>query len=233
MNQNEPNLERGLIRSLHPSEIAYYVKFCREKLKLKQTILAAEAGITERTLQRIESGQKVDDTTLDKIALALKFEKGSLTEPRYISTIEEVIENSQKYFEERSNKYEVINIKPLQNESDIDAIILSEAYLVDDQNCPSSLKESTAIFKDLLTDWNFIYGDLANLERLNACKDLLEHIKSIAAKGFIAKYGIYDCIFDNKGTKLKTAVIQFIDKLDRHHVGMTQAEVLKTATNII
>lgn len=44
----------------------------RKQPAWKQITLAHEAGVTERTVQRIERGEKADDETLRRIATALR-----------------------------------------------------------------------------------------------------------------------------------------------------------------
>jgi len=58
-------------RCLTEGEIAASVRNRREMAGMKQVTLAQMAGVTERTIQRLESGQRVDDQTLRDVAVAL------------------------------------------------------------------------------------------------------------------------------------------------------------------
>jgi len=53
------------------SEIATAVKDRRRSEGMKQVTLARLAGVTERTIQRLESGQRVDHQTLQRVGKAL------------------------------------------------------------------------------------------------------------------------------------------------------------------
>jgi len=69
------------VRSLTPSEIATAVRSHREFAGMKQVTLAQLAGVTERTIQRLESGQRMDDQTLRDVAVALGLAGQSFVDP--------------------------------------------------------------------------------------------------------------------------------------------------------
>jgi len=60
-------------------EFAKGIRERREAEGMKQVTLAALAGVTERTVQRLEAGQKMDDRTVQSIAKVLGLEKRSLS----------------------------------------------------------------------------------------------------------------------------------------------------------
>src|SRR5689334_6725547 len=63
------------------AEIAETVISIRKHLELKQLVLADEAGVTERTIQRVEEGRTVGDDTLRKVARALRLREDAFTVP--------------------------------------------------------------------------------------------------------------------------------------------------------
>jgi transcriptional regulator with XRE-family HTH domain len=63
---------KGEHRRLTPKEIDSMVRQVRKMLGWKQIVLALDARVHERTVQRIEHGEKVDDESLRKIAKALR-----------------------------------------------------------------------------------------------------------------------------------------------------------------
>jgi DNA-binding XRE family transcriptional regulator len=62
-------------RCLTPQEIGTAVVMFRRMAGMKQFTLAHEAGVTERTVQRIENGDKVNDESLRRIAKAFRMEE--------------------------------------------------------------------------------------------------------------------------------------------------------------
>jgi transcriptional regulator with XRE-family HTH domain len=63
---------------LHYGELSAAVVSERKRLGWKQFALAYEAGVTERTIQRLERGEKVNDETVSKVMKALRL---SLQQP--------------------------------------------------------------------------------------------------------------------------------------------------------
>lgn len=83
MEEKTGTANRGEFRELTPSEIGHGVSQYRSLLGLKQLALALEAGVTERTTQRIEAGQRVDSESLRRVARALRLSDEAFVGPRY------------------------------------------------------------------------------------------------------------------------------------------------------
>src|ERR1700746_772481 len=86
-------------RCMTPQEIGSTVVMFRKMMDWKQLTLALEARVTERTVQRVEHGEKADDDTLRKIAKAFRLGGEAFLGPRYIATNEELraqVEKAQK-----------------------------------------------------------------------------------------------------------------------------------------
>lgn len=66
------------IATASTDEIGIAVKRRREELGMKQATLAERAGLAERTVQRLESGRRVDERTLVRVAAALGMPVDSL-----------------------------------------------------------------------------------------------------------------------------------------------------------
>jgi transcriptional regulator with XRE-family HTH domain len=79
-----------------PKDIAFMVKELRGYFGWKQLALADEAGVTERTIERIEAGTPVSDDTLRKVAKALKLRDGAFTEAGYCPSEAELIAEVKK-----------------------------------------------------------------------------------------------------------------------------------------
>ena len=83
---------KGSFRRLTKEEIAQAVKRFRKALDMKQYTLAVEAGIDERTVQRIEAGNEVSDESLARIAKVFGGAADLFTAPRLIMTEEQAEE---------------------------------------------------------------------------------------------------------------------------------------------
>jgi transcriptional regulator with XRE-family HTH domain len=64
-----------------PEEFADMVVRVRKGLGWKQFTLADEAGVNERTIQRLEQGERVNNETFRKVAKALRLPENALAEP--------------------------------------------------------------------------------------------------------------------------------------------------------
>jgi transcriptional regulator with XRE-family HTH domain len=87
-------------RSLTPHEIGNAVAMFRNMAGIKQLTLAMEARVTERTVQRIENGEKVSEESLRRIAKALPMDETSFIGPRRILGHGEAWEKTKKQLEE-------------------------------------------------------------------------------------------------------------------------------------
>jgi DNA-binding XRE family transcriptional regulator len=88
---------QGQYRKPAPDEIGCFIASCRKRLGMKQLALALEVGVDERTIQRIERGEKVNENTLGKIARFLGFDEAAFVAPRYVPTPEEAMEKAREF----------------------------------------------------------------------------------------------------------------------------------------
>ncbi|MGC2223580.1 MAG: helix-turn-helix transcriptional regulator [Methylocella sp.] len=63
--------------------IGFVVRWERGLRQWKLSTLANFAGVSVSTIERVERGEKVSDTALDRIAQGLGYEPGRFTAPRY------------------------------------------------------------------------------------------------------------------------------------------------------
>jgi transcriptional regulator with XRE-family HTH domain len=76
-------LVRDGIALVPPREfIANFVRFQRAMVGWKQDALAALAGVSLSTIQRIERAEEVSNQSLDRVAAALHQKPGAFTAPR-------------------------------------------------------------------------------------------------------------------------------------------------------
>jgi transcriptional regulator with XRE-family HTH domain len=180
-NQNE-------YRCLTPKEIGEAVEMIRKTVGMKQLTLALQAGVTERTVQRIENGEKVNDETLQRIAKAFRMEDGSFLGPREVLSKEEAWEAAEK----RLKTLKVIDACGFATLKDAEAVLGTHGSVIDDHNVTDEAAEELAEFKDQLHDWNDVYLVLdSQQEKWNACRSLLQSAKKLEARGYVIRYGVY------------------------------------------
>ena len=177
----------GEYRRPTPQEIGQAVMTFRKAIGMKQLSLALEAGVDERTVQRIERGEKVNDDTLRKIAKALRLQEDAFVGLRYIPTSEEAVAEAEKML----SQVMMIEASEFRTVKDCDAMLNALGYLVDDRHVAAELAHEVAVFKDLVQDWGDIYKEISHTEQLEACESVLKQAQKIAEAGYDMRYGVY------------------------------------------
>ncbi len=208
--------QQGEFRRFTPSEIGTVVATFRGSLDMKQITLAFESRVSERTIQRIEQGEKVDDETLRRVAKALRLPEDAFVTAHYVPTDDEI----KAQVKNANENFQVIDIRAFALARDFDQIIGSHGWLIDDSSCEGVAASEIAELKDSLEDWNCVYSDIPHTERLHACEELLGRIQAIERKGLVARFGTYrtedNCV---------VATIIFVKKDPERPCLLTQAMV--------
>lgn len=181
----------GTCRSLTPKEIGYAVASFREVRSWKQSTLAAEAGVTERTVQRIENGEKASDETLRKVAQALGFPPRAFIGPRYIRTPEEAAAYAEKTMKETFGHNMKVSVGQFTEPREIIDLLSAHGLTLDDRQAVGEALEAAARLKDLWEECNMAFDHLSHAERLDAAKQFLAALQAIQALGYIAKGAVY------------------------------------------
>jgi hypothetical protein len=186
---------------------------------------ADEAGISEKSLERLESSIRVSDEVYRKVALAIGQKEDAFLGPRYIPTPEEAakkaIENLEK-LETDQKKWEVENLlidaNPFTDERDMRQILdCWGAMIVNYSEIEGEGVDLAAAFKQNLTDWCDIASEIGETGKLDACRSLLEEIREIERKGYVARFGTYKAKFPTgKGrtTIMPVGVVMFLARTD-------------------
>ena len=208
--------QRGEFRRFWPSEIGTMVATFRGSLDMKQITLAFEARVSERTVQRIEQGEKVDDETLRRVAKALKLPEDAFVTARYVPSDEEIMAQMKN----ANENFQIIEIRAFAIARDFDQVLGSHGWLIDNTSCEGIAASEIAEWKDSLEDWNCVYDDIPHTERLHACEELLGRIQDIERKGLIARFGTYRTKDD-----FVVATVIFAKKDPERPCSLTQAMV--------
>jgi transcriptional regulator with XRE-family HTH domain len=179
--------KQGEHRRPTPQEIGQAVMTFRKAIGMKQLSLALEAGVDERTVQRIERGEKVNDDTLRKIAKVLRLQEDAFVGLRYIPTSEEAVAEAEKML----SQVMMVEASEFRTVKDCDALLNALGYLIDDRHVAAELAHEVAVFKDLVQDCGDIYKEISHTEQLEACESLLKQAQKIAEAGYDMRYGVY------------------------------------------
>jgi transcriptional regulator with XRE-family HTH domain len=174
-------------RRLTPGEVAFMVKHLRAHFELKQLALAQDAGVNERTIERIEAGIAVSDETLRKIAKALKLAENAFTEPTYCPSDEELMAQVKKIQDEHT----VTELHELSAARELENVMGQHGHLIDASAVSDTLADAMASLQDQVRDWGDILEDISAVEKLAACRDVLAMIRDIEGHGYSARWARY------------------------------------------
>src|SRR5258705_173960 len=91
---------RGEFRRFTSAEVGGVIRMFRQLQGLKRAVLAADANVSEKTIERAEAGEGISEVSCRRIARALGMKENAFTDALYIPTLEEV-ERIQKQNEEK------------------------------------------------------------------------------------------------------------------------------------
>lgn len=108
-----------------PELIAFNVLCTRALMQLKVSALAAMAGVSVSTIERVERAEKVSNDVLDRIAVALGEEPGYFWKPRMLMSPEEMEAESAKLANTRP-----IRLEPFKRERQVRELARCHGFLV-------------------------------------------------------------------------------------------------------
>jgi transcriptional regulator with XRE-family HTH domain len=177
----------GTYRRLAPAEVAWMVKELRTHFGLKQLALAQDAGVTERTIERIEAGIAVSDDTLRKVAKALKLSENAFTQATYCPSDEELATQVKKIRDEHT----VTDLHDLSEARQLENLMGQHGHLIDGSALVDSLADSMAALQDTMQDWGDIFGEISAADKLAACRQVLALVREIEGQEYAARWGRY------------------------------------------
>lgn len=214
---------KGEYRELTPKEIGDFVRSFRHIHDIKRVSLAHDAGVSEKTLERLESGMRVSDEVYRKVAVECHQHENAFLGPRYIGTPEENIKAAMDRLEEWSEKYLEIEARAFADERDMRRVLdCRGGLLFDDTQLKTDALDDAAYFKQNLSDWKDIFDDIDEPDRLGAQRSLLAELREVEQHGYVARYGCYDAEFlaSGKWIKMPLAVVTFFPRTDWKKVAM-------------
>lgn len=182
-----PSTETSQPRLLTPAELAIAVRFFRETRQWSQEQLADLAGLSVRTIQRVERGEASGFDTRRAVARALEFEDiDTLNKPFAIPTAEEMRAAKERFEREH------ITLKALPLETGKQLAGLAESHSMDlsspgfDMNREAD--EEFAALIDYMREYRDCSECYSEVQKFDIYDDLQRHIDELRARGVSLRY---------------------------------------------
>lgn len=201
--------------------IAAQCKYLRKMLGLTQENLADAAGLTVRTIQKVESGRHVPDVqTLRSIARGIGFDVTVFAKPT-----PEQEKRQQEEIERALKKTALVPTSPIKKANDFYSrnrewhalMINAEAVEADDA------LELTAAISEWMNDLDGIWGISTASQRLGYATSISQLCRELEELGYLTHFGHFrQQHMRDKGLAWDVALITFLPKADHdgHRYGL-------------
>lgn len=180
---------KGEYRRLTTAEVGLMIRMFREGQSIKRAALAADANMSEKTLERAESGQGISEEYSRRIARALGLRADAFVAELYVPAPGEAEQMFKRQDEELRATHRPQAVAELSGIRDVLPLIRSHVLFADDQNVAESDLEDFASLKQSWWDWNAISGDISEPEFIRGAQSFLDEIRSFEAHGYVVKSG--------------------------------------------
>jgi transcriptional regulator with XRE-family HTH domain len=197
----------GEYRQLNSVEVGVMIRMLREERGIKRAALAADANMSEKTLERAESGQGVSEHSCRRIARALGIREELFTTELYIPTPEEAERRSKQQEGELQATHRAVEIAQLNGARDVLALLKAGAYWADGQHVAEGHLEEFAALQDTWWDWNAVHSEIPASEQVAGARCFLEQVRTFQAKGYVVKTAITRRRYSNGGVPFDLAVL--------------------------
>lgn len=178
---------------LPPEILGFWTRTLRLASNWSQDALAEASGLTARTVQRVESGERVSLTTRRCLARGLGYDDpDTFDNPTFVGTIVQLIESltaKQVQEEEACHpNHRKLAVERVADGAKLGGLIdQSEAsvFHCDEQADPEAQQEAAAFF-DLLRDYGDIWSELTHSDRLEAQRSFNTALADLASLGLRA-----------------------------------------------
>lgn len=174
-------------RRYTPTEVGALVRQLRDGLAWKQVTLAAAAHVDERTIQRVEAGEAVNDATLQKIAAALRLDPSHFTAKHVIKSPEQL----QKEIETYTSNYTAVPIARARTGRDLmDSVAGSDAtYFEVLGEAADEVHGNAASIFDYVRDLVDVWSDISFSDRETYFGELTDQMRNLERLGFVVCVG--------------------------------------------
>ncbi|QOZ36988.1 helix-turn-helix domain-containing protein [Bradyrhizobium sp. CCBAU 53421] len=177
--------------------VAQQVRFLRKMLNLTQESLADMAGLTSRTIEKIESGRhRPEEQTLRSLARALKIELSYFQKP---SPEQEARQKEE--IRRVLRKTVLVPTDPIRSASDfLNAYGQRDGLRIDTSAVKSDeALEIAAVLVDWIKDLDGVWEDCGMSEQLRFARSFVEECMKLETLGFICHLGSHRQVLREKG----------------------------------
>lgn len=143
-----------------PEIIGLIVAWDREMKQLSVDALASMANVSASTIERIERCERVSDSALRKVALALGRDEGAFTDIRVPLNAEEVVAELETTWG-RIEETTTFPVQPLRSQRQLRTLADADAILVDGARLGEQARSDVADLREYLDLVSFIRAERA------------------------------------------------------------------------
>ncbi|OCP01284.1 MULTISPECIES: helix-turn-helix transcriptional regulator [unclassified Ensifer] len=172
--------------------VAFVVRWSRNLKNWKVSTLADFARVSISTVERVERGDRVSEEALDRIAVALGYEKGAYHAPR-------IPLGPEKAFESLVETYghlEEVAVSPMKTHRAIREAAKCDGILLHRPDVPQTYDEDIANLAEYLDLASFVLADWIENSfddeprRRKLYNDILDHIRGMERRGLTVLSGV-------------------------------------------
>ena len=181
---------RGEFRRLTSAEIGLMIRMSREFRGIKRAVLAAEAHVSEKTLERAESGDGISAESASRIARALGMQENVFLDKLYIPTLEEAARTQFQKEESMRRTHLPVKVAAVEGVKGILSLFGCYAHFGDDQNVDETHLHDFAILKQMVIDYVDISQALDAPQRVEGAADIVKQVREFERLGYVVKIGV-------------------------------------------
>jgi transcriptional regulator with XRE-family HTH domain len=197
---------RGEYRRLTSAEVGLMIRMIREAQGIKRAALAADANMSEKTLERAESGRGISEESCCRIARALGIREDTFVNELYVPGGPE---EAERMLKERDDQLRATHqqhpVLELKGARDVLPLFRAHFFYADDQNVAEGDMVAFAGLKDSWWEWNMIASDISESELVQGAQGFLAEVRSFESLGYVVKAGTSERHYN--GTAVPVAVL--------------------------
>lgn len=192
MIENIQNVQglRGEYRTLTAWEVGGLLRLMRASRGIKRAALAAEANVSEKTIERAEAGEGISQGSLQRIARALGIQENTFTEELFIPTPEEAERIQMQREEDVRKTHRPIPVHRVEGARDILPLFSCYGSFADSQLVSEEHLKEFASLRQALIDYGDIWSDISETERVESAAEMVKAIREFESRGYIVKCGV-------------------------------------------
>lgn len=180
----------GEFRQFTPSEVGLVIKVCRKSMGLKREALALFARVTDKTIQRAESGERVRERSSRRIAGALGLPPDTFTKQMFIphpASTEEIQRRERLLNEAWAETHIAVTVHELREVCDVIPLFGTGVFWIDDNNVAEAHLQQFAGLSQVIAHAND-----------QAAENLIGRIREVETCGYVVKGAVIEAYFSDR-----------------------------------